>query len=258
MDNITNFSDPFVRYFRKRAVEHIISTSSYLDSLYNNSPKCSSESSLKIHKINKNISTPKTQNIQPPFLPNYLKSDKIKTDIVSTLLKPSEHIVDRSKIFEMQIADEFYKLQLKQRSKNILNDTKYLLDDDGVLFKKNKQGHPCIYIPPSLDVDIITRIHSSPFFAHAGFHRLYDYLKQNVYITKLATKIRNVLNTCENCNQNKPNRLFYTIFEKIRIINHPPMPLKTKLFRLQMALLNPFILDYHLNRIHHIPFMLRL
>ena len=205
LDNITNFSDPFVRYFRKRAVEHIISTSSYLDSLYNNSPKCSSESSLKIHKINKNISTPKTQNIQPPFLPNYLKSDKIKTDIVSTLLKPSEHIVDRSKILEMQIADEFYKLQLKQRSKNILNDTKYLLDDDGVLFKKNKQGHPCIYIPPSLDVDIITRIHSSPFFAHAGFHRLYDYLKQNVYITKLATKIRNVLNTCENCNQNKPN-----------------------------------------------------
>lgn len=136
-------------------------------------------------------------------------------------------IIDRNKIKTEQLKDPkirgiIERLKTKDKTENM---DKYELDDDDTLFMWSKTGKLRMYIPPTMEEEVIRNYHESLCVNHAGIKKLSSLMRRRVYIPNLDQKIQKVLNQCETCAITKPmNR---PIVAPMKLYSLDPTPFQT-------------------------------
>lgn len=71
-----------------------------------------------------------------------------------------------------------------------------------------RQGATVICVPQKSDIrlSLLHDAHDSAIAGHLGFDKTYDNLKRTVYWPNIARETREYVQTCENCQRNKPSR----------------------------------------------------
>lgn len=79
----------------------------------------------------------------------------------------------------------------------------YAKDEDGLVYKLNKEGLPKLLIPESLETEVTTRYHESVFTGHPGINKLTALMKRRIHFNNMDKKIRDILRQCDVCAKTK-------------------------------------------------------
>jgi hypothetical protein len=135
-------------------------------------------------------------------MPYYSGYDQCPINQTATLTYPM--------IREQQEIDPYYKPIIEKLTSNKLdNDTRgfYYLDD--ILFKQHfikQQEYNLCCIPEVLAPYILFIAHTAPFSAHAGFNRVYQFIKERYYIRNLSVHVKRYIKHCESCQYMRVSR----------------------------------------------------
>lgn len=97
-----------------------------------------------------------------------------------------------------QIVKQFDTMKHKQKL------TRFKRDQDGLLYRFNKDGNPCAYIPDKLQNDTIRNYHEDMYIGHPGATKLLKLMQKSVYFPKMLNKIKEVISHCTTCLKTKP------------------------------------------------------
>lgn len=118
--------------------------------------------------------------------------------------------IEREKIKAEQMKDVnlnkiIIQLRMEKSADHAKDGKKYCLDKDDVLFYIDEFGNNRIVIPESLEIETISKFHSSLYLAHAGIEKMYKFLRERIYMPCLKDKITSTINRCQICKIAKPN-----------------------------------------------------
>ena len=91
---------------------------------------------------------------------------------------------------------------------------------DGLLFYK---GRLIIPSETELRTQVLHLLHSSPQGGHSGFHKTYYRAKVEFYWAGMKNEIRQFIQECDNCQQNKSENVYPAVLLQ-------PLPIPTRVW----------------------------
>lgn len=94
--------------------------------------------------------------------------------------------------------------------------------EDGLLWMNDEDGRR-LCVPKALEGDIFDAAHDQQF--HVGFHRVYQRVRSQYYIRKLASRLRKYLRHCHECATLDTKR--HSPYGSLHPVKSPPQPFHT-------------------------------
>jgi hypothetical protein len=125
-----------------------------------------------------------------------------------------------------EIEDNEWLQQLKEATaqdeglQRILGDTQRNEStqlDNGLLLI-----HGLIYIPRTLQKEVIRRHHDMPTHGHMGIEKTMEHISRNYYMQNLHRKVRNYIRECDTCQRDKPAR--HSPYGELQLSEVPTKP----------------------------------
>jgi hypothetical protein len=105
--------------------------------------------------------------------------------------------------------------------------SEYFLDEEGLIFRRRKNGEHQLVVPSSLTHEVIRMNHEPPTVAHPGRTRTLDILCLRFYWPGMRRQVEEYVKKCHSCQWLKPRHQFKApprdVMEPTREMVHPSM-----------------------------------
>lgn len=89
---------------------------------------------------------------------------------------------------------------------NLEGQSSYMMDEDGLLYRKDPDGQPRIVVPEKLVNRLIRDHHDAKHAAHAGVRRTQQWMRLRYYWPRLHRDVEDYVLSCDKCSRLKSGR----------------------------------------------------
>ena len=179
------------------------------------------------------------------------EDSEAQKEIFSKLHQESWEHLDKNAFIKQQKRDkEIEKLKQKIKENEQQEDQEYILNDEGIVFKKNKYDEYVPVVPKELQKKILAYFHTSNSFHHQGIQRTVDNIKRRFYWSNILQDVTDYCNGCKACQVSKARRekckgkiipiMASRPFEKISMDLVGPLPFTRKGNRYLLTIMDRF------------------
>jgi hypothetical protein len=116
-----------------------------------------------------------------------------------------ESSLDRENVLREQTKDA---ICIRQSPGAYRSKFEFLLDHDGILYKRNRNGIHQLIVPANLTRDVTKQNHYQAYDAHPGVKRTYILISLRYWWPNMKKDIEDCFKTCDLCQRRKVDREF--------------------------------------------------
>ena len=111
--------------------------------------------------------------------------------------------LDKVNVLQEQKTDVFC---LAQNPGTYSSRSEFFLDDDEVMYRRQRNRKHQVVVPQSLIKEVIAENHNPKFVAHPGMKRTYNLISLNYWWPNMRKTIQKFVRECDPCQKRKENR----------------------------------------------------
>jgi transposase InsO family protein len=141
------------------------------------------------------------------------------------------HLARKKPVGGSHYGEKFFALQRRSqdgpRRRQILSITEasikseYFIDEEGLIFRRRKNGEHQFVVPVSLTQKVIEMNHEPVTVAHPGMSRTLDYLCLRFYWLGMHRRVEEYVKNCHACQRFKPRHEFKA---HLGVVMEPTLP----------------------------------